>query len=252
MLNGKTIVVTGAGSGIGRTTSEVLAKAGAAVVVADIDEVGGAATATGIKAAGGEAVFRRCDVANEDDVEALIGFAVERYGKLDGGFNNAGIELYNKPVHELSGAEFRRVIDVDLVGVFYCVKHEFRAMMKTGGGSIVNTASSVSDRPLPVSTDYTSAKAGVVGLTKAAALDGGPLGIRVNAVCPGLILTPMTKDRLMNDPVFSQAVQGIRARHHIGRFGETIDIANAVSWLLSDLSSFVTGSEMMVDGGYSI
>jgi NAD(P)-dependent dehydrogenase (short-subunit alcohol dehydrogenase family) len=182
----------------------------------------------------------------------MVAFAVSTYGRLDGAFNNAGIEMRNKPVHELTGDDFRSVIDVDLTGVFYCIKHEFLAMKQTGGGSIANTASSSGLRGQANSADYVAAKHGVVGLTKAAAADGGPLGIRVNAVCPGLIMTPMAKDRLMNDPVFSQALDGLRQRHLIGRFGETSEVANLAMWLLSDQSSFVTGAPMLVDGGYAV
>jgi NAD(P)-dependent dehydrogenase (short-subunit alcohol dehydrogenase family) len=252
MLEGKTIIVTGAGSGIGRTSSQVFAKDGAKIVVADMDETGGNETVASIVAAGGEAAYFQCNVADEDSVAALVAFTVDRYGKLDGALNNAGIEMRNKPVHELTGEDFRKVIDVDLTGVFYCIKHEFLAMKDSGGGSIVNTASASGVRAQANAADYVAAKHGVVGLTKAAAVDGGPLGIRVNAVCPGLIMTPMAKDRLMNDPVFSQALEGLRQRHIIGRFGETGEVANMVMWLLSDLSSFVTGVPMLVDGGYAI
>lgn len=252
MLDGKIIIVTGGGSGIGRTSSEVFARNGANVIIADMDENGGNETVETICAAGGEARFRRCNVADEADVAAMVAFAVESYGRLDGAFNNAGIEMRNKSVHELTGEDFRKVIDVDLNGVFYCIKHEFLAMKKTGGGSIVNTASAAGLRGQGNAADYVAAKHGVVGLTKAAAVDGGPLGIRVNAVCPGLIMTPMARDRLMNDPVFSQALEGLRQRHVIGRFGETTEVANTAMWLLSDLSSFVTGTPTLVDGGYAI
>jgi NAD(P)-dependent dehydrogenase (short-subunit alcohol dehydrogenase family) len=144
------------------------------------------------------------------------------------------------------------VIDVDLTGVFFCIKHEFLAMKGQGRGSIVNAASTSGLRGHVNSSEYVAAKHGVVGLSKAAAIDGGSLGIRVNAVCPGLILTPMVQDRLMSDPVFSQALEDLRKRHIIGRFGETDEVANAVMWLLSDLSSFTTGTAMIVDGGYAI
>jgi NAD(P)-dependent dehydrogenase (short-subunit alcohol dehydrogenase family) len=221
-------------------------------VVADLNEGAAAETVALIRKTGGEAQVRRCNVAVESDVEALVAFAVDHYGRLDGAFNNAGIEMRNKPVHELTAEDWRAVIDVDLTGVFFCIKHEFRAMMKTGGGSIVNTATASGVRAQANASDYVAAKHGVVGLTKAASADGGPLGIRVNAVCPGLIMTPMAQDRLMNDPVFSSALEGLRQRHIIGRFGQTGEIANAVMWLLSDQSSFSTGTAMLVDGGYAI
>jgi NAD(P)-dependent dehydrogenase (short-subunit alcohol dehydrogenase family) len=252
MLQGKTIIVTGAGSGIGRKAAETFAAGGANVIAADFNEATAAETAAVIRRAGGEAVARHCNVAVEDDVAATVAFAVAQYGRLDGALNNAGIEMRNKPVHELTDQDWRAVIDVDLTGVFYCIKHEFLAMKDRGGGSIVNTASASGVRGQPNASDYVAAKHGVVGLTKAAAADGGSLGIRVNAICPGLIMTPMAQDRLMSDPVFSQALEGLRQRHIIGRFGETEEVANAAMWLLSDLSSFTTGTAMLVDGGYAI
>ncbi len=184
MLKDKTIIVTGAGSGIGRTSAEVFSGAGANVVVADLNEQSAAETVDKIVAAGGRAVARRCDVASESDVAAMVAFAVERYGRLDGAFNNAGIEMHNKPVYELTAADWQAVMNVDLTGVFYCVKHEFLAMRANGRGSIVNAASTSGLRGHINSSEYVAAKHGVVGLSKAAAIDGGQLGIRVNAVCP--------------------------------------------------------------------
>jgi NAD(P)-dependent dehydrogenase (short-subunit alcohol dehydrogenase family) len=252
MLSGKNIVITGAGSGIGEACARVFAANGARVVIADRDEDSGEAVAASIRDGGGEACFQPCDVTDEASVAEMIRFAVQRYGPLDGAMNNAGIEMRNKPIHELTAADIDAVLGVDLVGVFYCMKHEFLAMKESGGGSIVNTASAAGVRGQVNASDYVAAKHGVVGLTRAGACDGGPLGIRVNAICPGLIMTPMARDRLMNDPVFSQALDGLLQRHVIGRFGETEEIANAAMFLLSDLSSFMTGSPMLVDGGYSI
>ena len=252
MLRGKNIIVTGAGSGIGRKSAEAFARAGAQVVVADLNEPAAADTAASIRSANGAAVAYRCNVAVEDEVAAMVAFTVAQYGRLDGAFNNAGIEMHNKPVHELTAADWRAVIDVDLTGVFFCIKHEFLAMQSHGRGSIVNAASTSGLRGHVNSSEYVAAKHGVVGLSKAAAIDGGALGIRVNAVCPGLILTPMVQDRLMSDPAFSNALEDLRKRHIIGRFGETDEVANAVMWLLSDLSSFTTGTAMIVDGGYAI
>ena len=252
MLAGKTIVVTGAGSGIGRASAEMFAASGANIVVADLDENGGRETVNTIEAAGGKARFKRCDVAVEDQVAALVAFAVDSYGGLHGALNNAGIEMRNKPVHELTARDWQSVIDVDLTGVFYCIKHEVLYMKDHGGGSIVNTASASGLRAIANTADYTAAKHGVIGLTKAAAIDGGPLGIRVNAVCPGVILTPMMETRLMNDPTFSQALDDLRRRHYIGRFGNPADVAEMVMWLLSDRSTFVTGTASSTDGGYAI
>ena len=252
MLQGKTIIVTGAGSGIGRTAAELFAQSGANVVVSDIDEGGGNETVKTIAAAGGKARYKGCDVSVEDQVAALVAFAVESYGGLHGAVNNAGIEMRNKPVYELTADDWRKVIDVDLTGVFYCIKHEVLYMKDHGGGSIVNTASASGLRAIPNTADYTAAKHGVIGLTKGAAIDGGPFGIRVNAVCPGVILTPMMESRLMNDPTFSLALEDLRRRHYIGRFGTTTDVAEMMMWLLSDRSTFVTGTAASTDGGYAI
>ncbi len=252
MVAGKSIIVTGAGSGIGKTTAEMLAAAGAKVIVADLDLDAAEAVSDAIVGQGGIATAVKVDVADEASVQAMVSAAIEAYGRLDGAHNNAGIEMVNKPVHEIELREWGKVLAVDLTGVFLCIKHEFLAMKETGGGSIVNTASAAGLRGQINAADYVAAKHGVVGLTKSAAVDGGALGIRVNAVCPGLIMTPMARDRLMQDPVFSQALDGLRQRHHIGRFGETEEVANAVLWLLSDRSSFVTGTPMLVDGGYAI
>lgn len=252
MLKDKSILITGAASGIGRKCADVFAAQGAKILLADLSEQAGEEAAAAIRASGGEAAFHRCDVTDESSVAATVARAVELYGRLDGAMNNAGIEMRNKPVHELTADDIAAVLGVDLVGVFYCLKHEFLAMKETGGGAIVNTASAAGVRGQGNAADYVAAKHGVVGLTKAAACDGGPLGIRVNAVCPGLILTPMTQDRLMQDPVFSQVLDSLRQRHVVGRFGEMEDVANTAMFLLSDLASFVTGTPMLVDGGYSI
>ncbi|MBB4631632.1 SDR family NAD(P)-dependent oxidoreductase [Sphingosinicella soli] len=252
MVKDKVLIVTGAGSGIGLTTAHVLAGAGAKVVVADINIGAAQGVANEIRDAGGEAAAVMVDVADEASVAAMVAFAVDTYGRLDGAHNNAGIEMASKPLHELTADEWGRVVHIDLTGVFYCLKHQFLAMKDSGGGAIVNTASSSGIRATMNSAEYTSAKHGVVGLTKCAAIDGAPLGIRVNAICPGLIMTPMAKDRLMNDPGFSVALEGIRQRHVIGRFGEPKEIADAVMWLLSDQSTFMTGAPMLVDGGFAI
>lgn len=252
MLKDKTIFITGAASGIGRKCAETFAENGANVVIADLSADTGEPVAKAIREAGGQALFLPCNVLDEDSVAAAIGKTVETFGKLDGAMNNAGVEMRNKPIYELTAEDINTVTGVDLVGVFYCLKHEFLAMKETGGGAIVNTASSSGVRGQANASDYVAAKHGVVGLTKAVACDGGALGIRVNALCPGLIMTPMAQDRLMNDPVFSQALDGLRQRHVIGRFGETYEVANAAMFLLSDMSSFMTGSPMLVDGGYSV
>ena len=186
MLEKRTIIVTGGGGGIGQATALVLGKAGANVVVSDISDAG-AETAQMIGAAGGEACFVRADVGSEAQVEALVAKAVARYGRLDGAFNNAGVEQANTPLHELSADQWERAIRIDLTGVFYCLKHEIAAMLDSGGGAIVNTASALSEVAIPQAAEYVSAKHGVAGLTKAAAIDYGARGIRVNPELLGLL-----------------------------------------------------------------
>ncbi len=252
MVEDKVIIVTGGGSGIGLTTCHTLAANGAKVVVADLNLPAAEAVAEEIRGLGRNAVACAADMADEASVEQMVQFAVRTFGRLDGAHNNAGIEMSNKPLHELDRDEWQRVLDVDLSGVFFCLKHEIRAMKESGGGAIVNTSSGSGIRGHVNSADYVAAKHGVQGLTKAAAIDAAGFGIRVNSVNPGFIMTPMARDRLMADPVFSQSLGELLARHHIGRFGETQEVANAVVWLLSDQSSFVTGSPLLVDGGYAI
>jgi NAD(P)-dependent dehydrogenase (short-subunit alcohol dehydrogenase family) len=251
LLEGKVIIVTGAGSGIGKVCAQAFSRAGAKVVVSDYDQESGLQTLNEIKSAKGEGIYIRANVADETEVEALVNSAIESYGRLDGALNNAGIGMRNKPVHELTAKDWQEVIDVDLTGVFYCIKHQVLAMMTTGGGSIVNTASAAGLRGQINASDYVAAKHGVVGLTKAAAVDCGSLNIRVNAICPGLIMTPLAKE-LMADEVFSKAMDTLKTRHIIGRFGEPEEIADSAIWLLSDHSRFVTGTPLTVDGGYSI
>lgn len=251
ILKDKVIIVTGAGSGIGRVSAIAFAHAGAKVVVTDFNLDSGQQTLDAIKAIQGDGIMVQANVAIESDVETLVETTVKTYGRLDGAFNNAGIGMRNKPVHELTAEDWQQVMDVDLTGVFYCIKHEIRAMLKSGGGSIVNAASAAGLRGQINASDYVAAKHGVVGLTKAAAIDVGTLGIRVNCVCPGLIMTPLAHE-LMEDKMFSKALDGIKEKHIIGRFGDPEEVADTVIWLLSDHSSFTTGTPLTVDGGYSI
>src|SRR5581483_1070075 len=208
MLKDKVVIVTGAGSGIGRAAAQVFAAAGARVMAVDVNAGAARETAEGIRAAGGHGEAVRCDVSVEAEVAAAVAATVEAFGKLDGALNSAGVEQHNKPVHELEAEEWRRVIEVDLTGVFLCVKHQIRAMK--AGGSIVNIASGAGLRGVPNCAEYVAAKHGVVGLSKTAAADAGPLGVRVNALCPGLIATPMLEERLMNDPVFMEGMADLK------------------------------------------
>src|SRR5882762_6354909 len=234
ILQGKTLIVTGAGGGIGRAASMVLAAAGANVVVSDIVEGTGQATVDAVRAGGGTALFVKADLASEADVRALVERAVSAYGRLDGAFNNAGLEQCALPLHELTTDQRERALKVDLTSVFWCLKYQVLAMLSSGGGAIVNTASSLGQVAIPNASEYIAAKHGVVGLTRAAAAEYGARGIRVNAVLPGIVLTPMIS-RLVEDPQFSAFFQKVKERHPIGRFGQPAEIGEAVKWLLSDL-----------------
>jgi NAD(P)-dependent dehydrogenase (short-subunit alcohol dehydrogenase family) len=253
VLSGKSIIVTGAGGGIGRAASLVLAAAGANVVVTDIAEEAGRATVDAIRASASSssanAIFFRADLAIERDVQALVERTTSTYGRLDGAFNNAGLEQCAKPLHELTTEQWERALRVDLTSVFWCLKYQVIAMLRTGGGAIVNTASSLGQVAIPNASEYIASKHGVIGLTRAAAAEYGAKGIRVNAVLPGIIRTPMIA-RLSEDPQFSALFDGLRQRHPIGRFGEPAEVGEAVKWLLSDSASFVNGTALTVDGGY--
>jgi len=249
ILSGKSIIVTGAGGGIGQATCMVLAAAGARLVVSDVAEAAGRETTDLIVSRGGEAVFVAADLASEEAVASLVAKTVEAYGRLDGAFNNAGVEQRNKPLADLTLAEWQRAIDIDLTAVFLCVKHQVKAMLETGGGSIVNTASSLGQVGLAGASEYCAAKHGVIGLTRAAGADYGPRGIRVNAVLPGITRTPMIA-RLSEDPQLSAVFDRLRTRHSMGRFGEPSEIGESVKWLLSDDASFMNGAAVAVDGGY--
>jgi NAD(P)-dependent dehydrogenase (short-subunit alcohol dehydrogenase family) len=249
ILDGKAIIVTGGGGGIGRATCLVLAAAGARLVVSDIGVESGEETARIVREAGGEGIFVAADLASEDAIGALVAKTVDTYGRLDGAFNNAGVEQRNKPLADLSLAEWQRAIDIDLTSVFLCVKYQVKAMLETDGGSIVNTASSLGQVGLAAASEYCAAKHGVIGLTRAAGADYGPHGIRVNAILPGITRTPMIA-RLSEDPQLSAVFDRLRSRHSIGRFGEPSEIGESVKWLLSDDASFMNGAAVPVDGGY--
>jgi len=248
-LQGKTIIVTGAGGGIGRDTCRVLAQAGANVVVTDIAVDRGRETAAELTNAGLTARFFPADLASEQEIHSLVGHAVETFGRLDGAFNNAGVEQCALPLHQLTLEQWEHALRIDLTSVFLCIKHQVMAMLRTGGGAIVNTASSLGQVAIPNASEYVAAKHGVVGLTRAAAAEYGRQGIRVNSVLPGIVMTPMIS-RLVADPQFSAFFEKVRERHPIGRFGQPSEIGEAVAWLLSDAASFVNGTSMAVDGGY--
>jgi len=249
VLEGKVIIVTGAAGGIGSATSLVLADAGAKVVVTDIVDEGALAVVDAIKSGGGVAAYIRADLAAETEVAGLIQKTIAMYGRLDGAFNNAAVEQSGKPLHELTTAQWERALRVDLTAVFWCMKYQILAMLKHPGGAIVNTASSLGQVAIQNASEYITAKHGILGVTRAAAAEYGIHGVRINAVLPGIIKTPMIA-RLELDPTFADLFGKLKGRHPIGRFGNPAEIGEAVKWLLSDSASFVNGTTMAVDGGY--
>jgi NAD(P)-dependent dehydrogenase (short-subunit alcohol dehydrogenase family) len=244
----KIAVVTGGGSGIGRATALAFAREGAKVVVSDVVVSGGEETVQMIKAAGGQAVFVKADVSKAAEVEALIKQTVATYGRLDCAFNNAGIAGQLAPTAEGSEENWDRTIAINLTGVWLCMKAELTQMLKQGGGAIVNTASTMGLVAMPGASAYVASKHGVNGLTKTAALEYAKQGIRVNAVCPGVINTPLVEQVIRDN---SQMAEMMVAVHPVGRLGKPQEIAEAVVWLCSDAASFVTGLPMVVDGGWT-
>jgi NAD(P)-dependent dehydrogenase (short-subunit alcohol dehydrogenase family) len=248
-LDGKVALVTGGASGIGRATALALARERAKLIIADINDDGGQQTVHMITEQGGDATFVRVDVTQAREVEAMISTTVETYGRLDCAHNNAGIGSRPRVLlHELPEESWDRVLSINLKGVWLCMKYEIIQMRKQGGGAIVNTASIMGlVGSWSRSGAYNASKHGVVGLTKTAALEYATSGIRVNAVCPGYIRTPLIEEALTSNPEMEAEIV---ARHPIGRMGHPEEIAEAVVWLCSDAASFVTGHTMTVDGGY--
>jgi NAD(P)-dependent dehydrogenase (short-subunit alcohol dehydrogenase family) len=241
-----TAIVTGAASGIGRAAALGLAAEGHAVVVADVDEAGGHDTVRLLEARGASALFVRTDVTREEDCQSLVGRTLERFGRLDAAFNNAGIAGYPLLLADHSLAQWQRVLDVNLTGVFNCMRAQVKAMEETGG-AIVNTASIMGLRASPGGSAYCAAKHGVIGLTKAAALEYARNGIRINAVCPGYIETPMT---VGDDAIFPEKkINAAVGRVALRRMAQPHEVAEMVVWLCSARASYVTGSSFTVDGG---
>jgi NAD(P)-dependent dehydrogenase (short-subunit alcohol dehydrogenase family) len=245
-LEGKVAIVTGAGAGIGRATAVALARDGASVLAADLHGHG-EDVAEEIRAAGGAAVFAAVDVADDGQVEAMVARCVEEFGGLDIAFNNAGIEGQPAPTHECTDDTWQRTLAVNLTGVWHCMRHEIPRMLERGGGSIVNCASIAGLVGFAGSPAYVASKHGVVGLTKTAALDYAEAGIRVNAVCPGVIETQMVQ-RVIDAAPDMEAM--LKASEPVGRLGRPEEIADAVLWLVRPGSAFVTGQAIAVDGGW--
>ncbi len=245
----KVVLITGATSGIGKVSALAFAESGAKVVISGRREIEGQAVVDEIKAAGGEATFLRADVSKEADVAALVAGTVAAYGRLDVAFNNAGVELTG-PTAEVSEADYRRVFDINVWGVLVSMKHEIPAMLKSGGGSIINTSSVAGHVGMAGASVYIASKHAVEGLTKAVAVELAAQGIRVNAIAPGPIVTDML-DRFAGGRD-SDGAKYLASLVPAGRLGQSREIAEPVLWLASEAASFVNGQSILVDGGLSV
>jgi NAD(P)-dependent dehydrogenase (short-subunit alcohol dehydrogenase family) len=247
MAKGKVALVTGAGGGMGRAGAEIFAREGAShVYVVDLKEDGGAETVDNIVRAGGAATYLKVDVTDEDAVADLIAHVAREHGRLDAAWNNAGINDVSRPFHEFDKASWDRMISVNLTSVFLCMKHELRQMLAQGGGAIVNTSSGAGVIAAPGLPHYTAAKHGVLGITKAAAGEYNNANIRVNAVCPGMVDTPMIQSWFDTNPDLANMVlQTMPGK----KLGQPAQVAEAAVWLCSDAADWVSGLSMLVDGG---
>jgi NAD(P)-dependent dehydrogenase (short-subunit alcohol dehydrogenase family) len=246
-LEGKVALVTGSGSGIGRATALAFAREGAKVIVSDINVSGGEETVAAIHKKGGEARFIRCDVSKSAEVEALIRGTVDTFGRLDCAVNNAGIAGPMVPTADYPEEDWDRVIATNLKGVWLCMRQEIQHMLKQGGGTIANTASVAGLVGFPMAAAYVAAKHGIVGITKGAALEYAKANIRINAVCPGVVRTPMVTVTTDHN---KQLEAAMIAAEPVGRMAEAEEIAEALVWLCSGAASFVTGAALPVDGAF--
>ncbi len=249
LLDEKAIMITGAASGIGEATAIEAAAEGARLLLTDVNDEKGEAVAAAIDGA----VYQHCDVTDEASVQAAVKATVAELGRLDGSFNCAGILGVVGNIGELPLDGWKQLIDVDLNGVFLCTKHQVNVMAEQGSGSILNMASAAGLIGWPGASGYVAAKHAVVGLSKAAALEYAEQGVRVNSICPSYVMTPLVENDLFRDTLGNdeELIAAARANHPIGRFAQPPEIAAAACWLLSDKASFVTGTAMSVDGGYT-
>lgn len=248
-FNDKVVLITGGSTGIGRAAATAFARDGAKLVLADVNAEVGEAFATELRKAGSEALFVRTDVSRAEDCEAMVARTLETFGRLDVAFNNAGIsDAPQTATPEYSLDLWEKIIGINLSGVFYCMRYEIPALLKSGGGAIINTSSVAGQIAFPGTAGYTASKHGVVGLTKVVAAEYGARGIRCNALAPGMIETPMTKAALDSDQARAAMLQGIPAK----RFGKAEEMADVVVWLGSSRASYVNGAYIAADGGYLI
>jgi len=245
-FTGKVALVTGAASGIGRATALAFAAEGARVAILDRTAVALRETEAALKQAGGEMLAIACDVSIPEQVEAAVAQVVERFGRLDIAFNNAGVENKATPLHEIDLQEWDRILNINLRGTFVCMKHEIAQMVRQGGGVVVNTSSGAGIRGVAGGASYAASKHAIIGITRSAALDYAKQNIRVNAILPGNIETPMMDRFTAGD------LQKAIDLEPVGRLGKPEEIAEAVLWMSSDLGGFVTGSAVVVDGGWSL